>query len=497
MKKYTLIQDFLAKTFLVVFAVFSMQMVAQTTAVSVFNYPGLNSGGSSCDNENENLIGIISAIPTYTVDVSINSFSDPVTLATQLSASEFFFMTDMETQSPSSTTFLPLASRDVIKNWVNNGGVMVMTGTFGSNDTNFLNLIFSWDLGTARSVSSWAKNTANTLGTPFENGPLSLPFEDATDAISKGTVPNFKAMWGTDSSATVAVIKYGAGSVIFMGYDFYDAGPRCNRNSSPWVQGVIPSALNYAVELVGNSIIDFNNITTSYGSANFDLAASSNSGGNITYSILGTNTTGTTLSGTNNKTVTVGNTGSVVIRATQAADGAYTATTKDITLTISPVAITITADTKSKVYGDVDPALTYQLTSGALVAGDAFTGSLTRRVGEDVANYAIAAGTVSAGSNYTMSFVSSDLSITPKAIAITAEAKSKVYGDVDPVTGSLTRAAGENVGSYAISSTLANSNYDITFVPANLAITKKSVTVTADVKTKVYGDVDPAYRKFD
>ncbi|WP_189318501.1 MBG domain-containing protein [Flavobacterium sp. LM5] len=581
MKKYTLIQDFLAKTFLVVFAFFSMQMVAQTTAVSVFNYPGLNGSGSSCDNENANLIGIISAIPTYIVDASIKSFSDPVTLATQLSASEFFFMTDMETQSPSSTTFLPLASRDVIKNWVNNGGVMVMTGTFGSHDTNFLNLIFSWDLGTA-SGSSWAKNAVNTLGTPFENGPLSLPYESATDAISKGTVPNFKAMWGTDSNATVAVIKYGAGSVIFMGYDFFDAGPSCGNNSSPWVQGVIPSALNYAVELVGNSIIDFNNITTSYGSANFDLAASSNSGGNITYSILGTNTTGTTLSGTNNKTVTVGNTGSVVIRATQAADGAYTATTKDITLTISPVAITITADTKSKVYGDVDPALTYQLTSGALVAGDAFTGSLTRRVGEDVANYAIAAGTVSAGSNYTMSFVSSDLSITPKAIAITAEAKSKVYGDVDPaltyqltsgalvpgdaftgsltrsvgedvanyaiaagtvsagsnytmsfvpsdlsitpkaiaitaeakskvygdvdpaltyqatlvgtdfLTGSLTRAAGENVGSYAISSTLANSNYDITFVPANLAITKKSITVTADVKTKVYGDVDPA-----
>ena len=140
MKNNKLIQDLLAKAFLVVFAIFSLQVSAQTTAVSVFNYPGLN-GSSGCDGENANLIGIISAIPTYTVDNSITSFSNATTLATQLDASEFFFMTDMETQNPSNTTFLPLASRDVIKNWVNDGGVMVMTGTFGTFDTDFLNLI--------------------------------------------------------------------------------------------------------------------------------------------------------------------------------------------------------------------------------------------------------------------------------------------------------------------------------------------------------------------
>jgi hypothetical protein len=252
MKNNKLIQDLLAKAFLVVFAIFSLQIGAQTTAVSVFNYPGLNGTGTGCGNENANLIGIISAIPTYSVDVSITSFSNSATLATKLDASEFFFMTDMETQSPSSTTFLPIASREVIKNWVNAGGVIVMTGTGGPKDTEFLNLIFSWDLATTTG-SSWDKNTGNTAGTPFDSGPSTLPALDATDGISKGTVPNFTPMWGTDSNATVAVIKYGAGSIIFMGYDFYGAGPSCGQYSSTWVQNVIPSSLKYAKQLSSSS----------------------------------------------------------------------------------------------------------------------------------------------------------------------------------------------------------------------------------------------------
>ncbi|RKS89679.1 HYR domain-containing protein, partial [Flavobacterium limicola] len=268
MKNNKLLQNLLAKAFILFFTFIALQASAQTTAVSVFNYPGLN-GSSGCDGENANLIGIISAIPTYTVDNSITSFSNATTLATQLDASEFFFMTDMETQNPSNTTFLPLASRDVIKNWVNAGGVMVMTGTFGTYDTDFLNLIFSWNLGTV-STSPWAKNTVNTAGTPFDGGPASLPYLSATDAISRGTVPDFTAMYGTDANATVAVIKYGAGSVIFMGYDFYDAGTSCGQYSSSWVQSIIPSSLNYA-RLLSSSV---DNITYTSADVKYSFAQS-------------------------------------------------------------------------------------------------------------------------------------------------------------------------------------------------------------------------------
>ena len=191
------------------------------------------------------------------------------------------------------------------------------------------------------------------------------------------------------------------------------------------------------------------------------------------------------------------------------AAGNYSLASSTLTTTadIKALAVTVTADAKSKVYGDGDPALTYEVTSGALASGDSFTGSLGRASGENVGSYAITQSTLSAGSNYTLTFVPANLTINTRPVTVTADAKSKTYGDADPAltysgalhgtdsfTGSLARVAGENVGSYVITQgTLsAGSNYTLTFVPANLTINARPVTVTADAKSKTYGDADPA-----
>ncbi|WP_299628310.1 BspA family leucine-rich repeat surface protein, partial [uncultured Tenacibaculum sp.] len=198
------------------------------------------------------------------------------------------------------------------------------------------------------------------------------------------------------------------------------------------------------------------------------------------------------------------NVGDYVINSTLSHPN-YTITYVSDDLTITPKSITVTADSKTKVYGDADPSLTYQITSGRLETGDVLTGSLTRVAGEDVGDYKINSNL--SNPNYTISYISDDLTITPKSITVTADTKTKVYGDVDPsltyqitsgslnpgdvLTGSLTRVAGENVGDYAINSTLSHPNYTITYVSDDLTITPKSITVTADTKTKVYGDIDP------
>ncbi|MFD2826406.1 MBG domain-containing protein [Leeuwenhoekiella polynyae] len=191
--------------------------------------------------------------------------------------------------------------------------------------------------------------------------------------------------------------------------------------------------------------------------------------------------------------------------ASTLANANYDITFVPADFTITEKAITVTADAKSKVYGAADPALTYEITTGSLETDDDLSGSLSRTAGEDVGEYAISS--TLANANYDITFVPADFTITEKAITVTADSKTKVYGEVDPaltykvspalesgdaLTGGLSRATGETVDEYAISSTLANSNYDITFVPADLTITEKAITVTADAKTKVYGEVDPA-----
>jgi chorismate-pyruvate lyase len=189
----------------------------------------------------------------------------------------------------------------------------------------------------------------------------------------------------------------------------------------------------------------------------------------------------------------------------------YNFTNVDGTLTVTPAPLTVTADAQSKGYGDSDPTFTYQITSGSLTNGDSLSGLLSRVAGETVGTYAIQQGTLTAGTNYNLTFVPANLTITARAITVTADAQSKVYGTSDPVfsyqitsgsltngdslSGLLSRVAGETVGTYAIEqgTLTAGTNYNLTFVPANLTITTRPITVTADANAKIYGDADPVF----
>jgi hypothetical protein len=183
------------------------------------------------------------------------------------------------------------------------------------------------------------------------------------------------------------------------------------------------------------------------------------------------------------------------------AGGNYTINFVPANLTITAKTLTITAEAKTKIYDSADPALTY--TESGLKLGDSITGNLVRAAGENVGTFAISRGAVSAGSNYTISFTGADLTITPKTLTVTADAKSKIYDSVDPaltytqsglksgdrITGELARVAGEDVGTFEIKqgNVSAGSNYSIAFKSANLTITEKSmaVVVSTDILVRV------------
>src|SRR5690606_37829092 len=100
--------------------------------------------------------------------------------------------------------------------------------------------------------------------------------------------------------------------------------------------------------------------------------------------------------------------------------------------------------------------------------------------------------------NYNITFVEGTLSVTPKAVTVTAENMSKVYGDANPVltytydglvneettipdlSVSTTSNASSKAGNYPIEVSGTAANYDITVVNAVLRIIPKAVTVTAE-----------------
>ncbi len=100
-------------------------------------------------------------------------------------------------------------------------------------------------------------------------------------------------------------------------------------------------------------------------------------------------------------------------------------------LTILPRPLTITANPRTKVYGDPDN-LTYRITSGTLAGSDAFTGFLSRVNGENVGSYSIMQGTLAVNSNYAVTFIGANLTIVPRNISVTADSRTKKYGETDP-----------------------------------------------------------------
>ncbi len=197
------------------------------------------------------------------------------------------------------------------------------------------------------------------------------------------------------------------------------------------------------------------------------------------------------------------------------AGGNYTINYTGADFEITQATLTITADAgQTKVFGTADPIFLY--TATGFKNGDTeaiLTGALTRASGENIGFYAIELGSLSAGTNYSINFTSSDFAIASKVLNIQADAQTKVYGQADPLltytatgfeagddesilTGSLTRVAGEDVGTYTIQQgTLsAGANYAINFTGADFEITKANLNITADAgQNKVYGDPDPVF----
>ena len=199
--------------------------------------------------------------------------------------------------------------------------------------------------------------------------------------------------------------------------------------------------------------------------------------------------------------------------------------------------MTVTANPQTKVYGQQDPSFTYTaqtfingVVDGITIsdnAGNSLTGNLNRQLltqaDENVGTHAILQGSLSS-SNYAISYVGDNLTITKAPLTVTANPQTKVYGQQDPsftytaqtfinntvdgiaisdnagnsLTGNLNRQlltqADENVGTHAIlQGSLSSSNYAITYVGDNLTITKAPLTVTANPQTKVYGQQDPSF----
>lgn len=205
---------------------------------------------------------------------------------------------------------------------------------------------------------------------------------------------------------------------------------------------------------------------------------------------------------------------------------AVTYATNPAGLNVTPRALTLTPDPLARVYGDVNPASTTasgnNLVNGDTVASVSLSSPAT--VTSNVGSYATTGSNAVFGtgfaSNYRISYVDNPagLSVTPRPLTLIPDAVSRVYGDVNPASGtgsgdnlvngdtvasvSLSSPATvtSNVGSYASSGSNAvfgsglASNYTISYAanPTGLNVTPRALTLAPETTSRVYGNANPA-----
>jgi hypothetical protein len=179
------------------------------------------------------------------------------------------------------------------------------------------------------------------------------------------------------------------------------------------------------------------------------------------------------------------------------------------TVTVTPAALTVTPTAgQSAVYGSGPSMLTYS--ASGLVNNDTISilsGALgtTSTAASPVGSYAFTLGTLSAGSNYTLTLAANapNFAVTPATLTVTAENASRSYDAANPafsysITGyvnndsasvvsgtpalSTTATASSAPGSYPITadvSSLSAANYTFQAVAGTLTVTPAALSATA------------------
>lgn len=162
----------------------------------------------------------------------------------------------------------------------------------------------------------------------------------------------------------------------------------------------------------------------------------------------------------------------------------YQSITGTANVTVSKRAITLTPDhaTFSKIYGEADPTITYQITQGALVGSDSLTTPLTY-AGTNAGTYDIVANTaLNTNYNITVANGTDAFIITKRPLAIyTIVINQKTYdGTVNMpsnlISAYFTGMAGSDSISYSVSATYVSADVGMRIAPSTVTLTGASDT---------------------
>lgn len=305
---------------------------------------------------------------------------------------------------------------------------------------------------------------------------------------------------GIDTKPTATCTTYTTTSAVGSLHDIVPSGGADNNYDFTYVNGTLTVAAAF-VTLTANSrtvTYDGTEQTVTGFTCSVDGLSFTNAGVSASGSGTGVGTYDVTFSG-------------VTLNSTKDNTNQYIVTNiVDGTLTIDPAEATVTADDKSKTYGEADPAFTATVTGMVnSESTDLISYTLNRATGNNVGDYVITPTGDAAQGNYTVSYVPGTFTINQKALTITANNHVITYG-IPPENNGVTYSGfieGENENTegvftgtlaykynsandesgdyytttipkgtyYIIPSGLTATNYAITYAYGTLTVNAKSI----------------------
>ena len=352
--------------------------------------------------------------------------------------------------------------------------------------------------GQSVTFTATVSNTSGSGGVPSG----SVAFYDGSTLLGVGTTLSGAGTSAT-STFTISTLKAGTQSMSAV---YTAAGNLPGSTSSTLTQTVNQAPLtitaNNESKIYGASLPT---LTASYsGFVNGDTPANLDTQPTLTT----TATAGSHVAG-----------GPYTITASGAADPDYSISYVAGTLTVTSAGLTITAVNQTKVYGAALPTLTASYsgfvkgdTAASLTTQPTLTTTATASSHVSGNPYSItASGAVDA--DYTITYVTGNLTVSAAPLTITANNQTKTYGAVLPAltlsytgfvngdtalttqpTLSTTATASSHVSGnpYTITASGAvDSDYTITYVAGSLTVTTAPLLITASNLSKAYGAALP------
>lgn len=362
--------------------------------------------------------------------------------------------------------------------------------------------------------------TSDNYAITYQNGTLTITQADATLSLSNLSHTydgQAKAATVTTDPAGLSGVsityKQGASPVstpVNVGSYTVEAGLNNVNYAAPMVTGTLTIS-NKPVA----SITNFGNLTKTYGDAPFNLNASSNSTGAITYTAF--SVTGEVTISSN--TVTILKAGTVTLQVDVAEDANFAAASLQATLQVGKAPLTITAHNKTRLYGENNPPLTWAFSG--FRNGDDYTvidtqpyTMLDATTTSPAGNYPIKMAGAS-DNNYQISYADGTLTVAKAPLTIRAENKTRAYGDANPVftfayegfrlndskadltslpVATTSATVGSDASVYGIAPAGAEAqNYQITYESGTLTVAQAPLSVKVADASRKYGDANPAF----